>query len=249
MNYRWLLAFYNFCGVCFIKVTNNNQWKESKIFIIFGFLKIILLFILITLFLLSDEFLKKFFNQEVVQLTKYSEFSKNLLNLGAECFFLCCFIIFGVQFIRRKKIMKFFKAIDAYELKNDSKLKLFKAYKSTMIVNSGMNLIAIFIRNVKILRNDYLPAYIIWFLTIQLYFVIASVFIFFCNFQQFIIVALRNIKDELEIFLWNNKKFDELMTNLIKIDNFMETFENIFGLQLTIISINFVFSTVIYVRL
>lgn len=247
MNYRWLLAFNNFCGVCFIKITNQNEWRESKIFIIIGFLKTILLFILILLFASSEDFKNNLFKEESVLLKEYSEFSKRILNIAAQCLFFCALTISIVQYLRRRKILKFFKAFVEYNLRDESKIKLLKACKSRMIVNLGMNFISIFIRNFRILKNDYPPTYILWFLSTELYLVITSIFIFFCNFQQFIIIALNDIRIELDEYMWNNDKILKLFTKLMKIENFLMAFEENFGLQLTLISTNFVFSIVTYV--
>ena len=132
-------------------------------------------------------------------------------------------------------------------MKNHSKIKLIKSCSITTAFNVAILVISVFIRNSRILKNDYLPSYILWFLSSQLYLISVAVFTFFCNFQQFIVIALEEVNENLQDSVWNKEKFEKSLMNLIKIENFLRAFERNFGFQLTLISINYVFSLVTFV--
>ncbi|KAL7027069.1 hypothetical protein ACKWTF_005289 [Chironomus riparius] len=125
-------------------------------------------------------------------------------------------------------------------------MKLNKACSFSTFVNVGIFAISIVIRNLRILRNDYSPTYILWFLSSQLYLTVVTIFTFFCNFQQFIVIALREVKTSLQESECSTKKFEKSLTNLIKIENFLEAFEKNFGFQLTLVAVNYVFSIVTF---
>lgn len=245
MNYHKLLAFNNLAGVCYIKITKNNEWKESKFFIYYGVVKNFCVILALVSFVTSTEFKVKMFQKEAVELNQYSKFSKIILRVAVHCFYMCALTLIFTQYFRRKQILLFFKAINDFKLENASKIKLVKACSFTIIFNVGIFAISIFIRNLRILKNDYLPSYILWFLSSQLYLTTVTIFTFFCNFQQFIVIALKEVKANLH----DSKKFEESLTNLIKIEKFLEAFEKNFGFQLTLVSVNNVFSIVTFVSI
>ena len=247
MSYRKILAFNNFAGVCFIKITKNNEWKDSKIFRIYGFLKTFLVICGLSAFIFSKEFKAKMFNKEAVELNQYSKFSRIILQVAVQCFYLCGIVITFIQYFRRKQVMLFLKAITEFDLSKSSKIKLVKSCITSLIINIGITAITVLIRNLKILKNDYLPSYILWFLSTQLYLILTAIFAFFCNFQEFIIIALKEVEENIHDSFCDLKSFENSLINLIKIENFLEVFERNFAFQLTIVAVNYVFSIVTFV--
>lgn len=249
MYYRKLLAFNNFAGVCYIKVTKNNDWIESKLFKYYGILKTFFIVLAFIAFIASKEFKDKMFDKEAVELTQYSNFSKIILHVAVQCFYMCGVILIFIHYFRRKQILIFCKAINDFELRNDSKVKLIKSCSFSIILNLGIFALSVLFRNLRILKNDYLPTYILWFLSCQLYLTIVTVFTFICNFQQFLVAALKEVKENLQQSESNVEMFKKSTSNLIKIENFLKVFEKNFGFQLTLVAVNYVFSIVTFVSL
>lgn len=247
MSYHKLLTFNNFAGVCYIKITKNNEWIESRFFKYYGFVKTFFIILALISFITSKEFKDKMFRKEAVELNQYSKFSKIILNVAVQCFYMCGLILIFTQYFRRTNIMIFLKQICDFELTNSSKIKLAKACSYSIFINVGIFAISVLVRNLRILKNDYLPTYILWFLSSQLYLIIVTVFTLFCHFQLFILTALREIKENLQDSVLNSRKFEKSLQNLIKIENFFEKFEENFGFQLTLVSVNYVFSIVTFV--
>lgn len=93
----------------------------------------------------------------------------------------------------------------------------------------------------------YFPSFLVCFGIIQSNLVIYVTFNFICNFQHFVVLALREVKENLQSFPWNYQNLKICLKKFDKLEKIIEKFENIFGLQLTLISVNVVFSVVTFV--
>lgn len=247
MIHRWLLLLCNFSGMTFIKLSNKNEWKESKVFKFFGITKIISTISLYLSFTFIKDLRSKIFVKDVVEQKPYSDFSKKILNTSIVYFHICGLTLLIIQYVRRKKITNFFKLIQNYKLKKESIIKYQRACILNTLFNIGLLITAQFVKNFRLLRKDCFLAYFISFLTMQTQLIVLSLFNFVCNFKQFIVIALREERESLNRIVWNNKNLDIHLTNLMKIENCLEAFEENFGLQLTLITVNYMFSIVTFV--
>ena len=152
-----------------------------------------------------------------------------------------------MQFFKSKRTQKLLQNVKDYNLKEESRVKFQNACRLRTIFNICILTISTFIRNLKMLRNDYLPAYALWILSGQLFFITNFLLVFFWNFQQFILIALREVKDNLQDSVWNKDKVERCLTNLLKVEIFLEYFEQHFAFQLTLISSNYIFSNITFV--
>lgn len=244
---NWLLAFNNIIGICYIKVSKNGKLKESKFYKKLGIFKIIVILGFMMMFNIYRDSRKQFLKKETILLTKYSEFSKIILGVAVGSFYIGGLILIFAQLFRRNRTLKLLQEVKDFKLNEETKLEFQKACSSRTIFNVLILSISTLIRNLKMLKNDYLPTYAMWMFSAQLFFITTFVLVFFWNFQQFILIALKEVKKNLQESLWNKDKFDESLTNLIKIENLLEYFEHNFGFQLTLISVNNIFSNINFV--
>ena len=248
MNYRWLLFINNFCGFCFIKTSKNLELKESKCLKIYGIFKFIIV-ILITTSLSFYSVRKRIYISEARKLKHYSDFSRIIFEISNKYFHICAYLILLLQFVRRRRILKIFKQISKYELKAASKKKLKKICISNSIYYFGIISTVIIFRNMKVIKTEKFYSYIVWFATFQSHLIGLSTLNFLCNFQQFIVIALTEIEKNLENIIFDEWKLENNLTNYLKIENFLGAFEATFGLQVTFITVNCIFSIVTYVSI
>lgn len=248
MNYRWLTFINNFCGFYFIKTSKNFHFKESKFLKIYGILKFFIV-ILITTSLSFYSFRKKIYISQARKLKQYSNFSRIIFDVTNKYFHICAYLLLFLQFLRHKQILKILKQISNYELESASKQKL----KKVCIVNSiyyfGILSTVIIIRNMRILKTENYYAFIVWFATFQSHLIGLAMLNFLCNFQQFIVIAMTKIESNLRNQIWEESTLEKIFNSFMKIENFLAAFETTFGLQLTLITVNSVFSIVTYVSL
>jgi hypothetical protein len=97
------------------------------------------------------------------------------------------------------------------------------------------------------LKHDHFLSYLIWVFSAQLFFISSFVLVFFWNFQQFIVFALREIKESLQESMWNRQKLEKCLSKLTQIENLLKYFEHNFGFQLTLTSAVYIFSNITFV--
>lgn len=115
--------------------------------------------------------------------------------------------------------------------------------------NVGVFMTGVLIRQFILYDITYFPSYMVCFGIIQSNLVIHATFNLICNFQHFVVLALREVKERLQNLPWNNENLETSLEDFGKIEKIIETFESIFGLQMTLISVNIVFSVVTFVSM
>ena len=246
MNYRWLMFINNFCAFCFIKTSKNSELKESKCLKIYGFFKLFIV-IIITSSLSVYSFRKKIYISQARKLKQYSDFSRIIFEIANKYFHVCAYLLLFLQFIRHKRILKFLRQISKYELEAISRQKLKKVCIINSIYYFGILATIIITRNMRILKTKNYYAFIVWFATFQSHLIGLAMLNFVCNFQQFIVIALTEIEQHLINLILKKRTLENILMKFMKIENFLGAFETTFGLQLTLITVNCVFSNVAYV--
>ena len=242
MNYHWLIILNNIAGFTCIKFPNRNRWKESKILKYYSLIKIIFLIIILFIFAYSIDIRKNILKPDAFHLKYFSNLTKIVLLITVQYFNVCGILILIIHYKRRKQIIKFLKIIDEFKLKDVSKKKLQKLQILNTILNFILFTTGNLLRLFRLMKNDRFLSYVIWLILFQPHLTIILVLSFFANFQQFIIISLIEVNENLENFVMKKENLKKSLTNLVKIENFLEAFENIFGLQLTLITVNCIFS-------
>lgn len=238
------------CGLYYSKFNKSKkEWSELKFLKLIMYSRVISIIIFYTFFGISADFRNKFFKPDVLDLIHYSTFSKVILRYSINFLNFCGFLLIIIQYVRRKEITKFVKAIESFTLSDQSQVELRKKCIFDVTLNTVIVAGSIVFRNLRIFRNDYLPVIIVWIVSCQTYFIILSLLNFFSNFNQFIVIALRDTQKNLRDVVWNVKKLEESLINLVKIENFVEEFEKNFGLQLTTVTVNYTILIITFVSL
>jgi len=242
MNYHWLIILNNIAGVTYIKFPNKNQWKESKFLKFYAIIKIISLILIFPVLAFSQYLRKIILKPDVFELKFFSSLTKKVLFLSVHYFNICGLVILIIHYRHRKQITNFFKIIDEFELKVESRSKLQKIQILNTVFNFGLFLTVNLLRLFRLMKSDQLVSYLIWLILFQPHLTILSVLSFFPNFQQFIIIALKEVNENVEKFVMKKNILEKSLTKLGKIENFLEAFEKLFGLQLTLITVNCIYS-------
>jgi hypothetical protein len=242
MNYHWLIILNNIAGVTYIQFPNKKRWKESKFFKFYTVIKIIFLILILPVFAVSQDLMKIILKPDVFELKFFSSLTKKVLFLSVHYFNICGLVILIIHYRRRKQITRFFKTIDEFELKVESRTKLQKMQIINTFLNFGLFSTVNLLRLFRLMRTDRLLSYLIWLILFQPHLTILSVLSFFPNFQEFIITALKEVNEHLEDYVMQKKILEKSLTKLIKIENFLAAFEKLFGHQLTLITVNCIFS-------
>jgi hypothetical protein len=196
---------------------------------------------------ISAEIYEKLFSHNFTTLEDYSKFSKFVLLSAVKCFDCCAIVLITAQLIRRKSIQKFLSAINQFEIYENSKNQLKKNYFINLVAIVIFPTIVTLIRNSLIYRTDNIFAYIGWFASFKLNFAIAASFNFYNNFQQFVLVILKEIQVDFQDFEFSNDKLEKTIHKLLKIEYFLEIYEKIFGFQQTVANVTCVFAFVTFV--
>lgn len=250
MNHRWLIYLSNFSGITYIKVT-QNEFQISSILKRYSELKILSMVTLGIIFFTFPEFKHKFYKEDVIMLKYLSDFSRNILFIATQSFHISGLFISILQYSRKKKILKFLEELFNNPMGEKYKIKQRKIFVINTVLNVGFFMISSILRTLRVIKHEYLAAYPIGFITLQSHFVVLSLINLICNIQQTIVLAYHEIRDNLEHFKFSARKSQNVCENLQKlkkIEYFLKTFEDLFGLQLTIIATNFTFSSVLMVN-
>lgn len=247
MNYTWLLILNNFSGFSYFNISNKYPLKDSKILKIYGLLcTLTVAFHIYNLVLLKEGNLK-IYNPNTGTTHEYSSFSRFILYLSIRYFDLCGLLVQIFQYSRRKSINKFFKVLEQFQLKESSR----KILRRKCLINSltivGYCIVVMFIRNNFIFRRDSLIAFNAWIAEFYIHMILFTSFNFYCNFQQFLELALKDLKDDLQEFKFSEMNLEIVYIKFLKIETFLEHFERNFGFQFTMIVVNFVFSFITFV--
>lgn len=249
MNYIWLHILNNFSGFSYVNFLNKNRWSDSTFFKIYGLsctLAVGFHFYVIV-FLKGGNL--KIYSPNTGTVHEYSSFSRFILSFSIRYFNLCGFLVLIVQFLRRKSILKFFKAIEQFKLNERSKKLLRKKCLANSFIFVGYCIVVMFIRNSFIFKRDSIIAYNAWIAEFYIHMIIFTSFNFYCNFQQFMELVLKKLRNDIQEFEYNEMNLKELSVKLTGIENFFKHFERTFGFQFTMIIVNFVFSSVTFVSL
>lgn len=242
MNYHWLIILNNIAGITCIKFPNRNRWKESKFLKNYSLTKIIIIILILPIITFSTEVRKVILKPDVLNLKYFSPLTRIVLITSVQYFNVCGVIILIIHYARRKQVIKFIKIIDEFNLQDESRKKLQKLQILNTILSFGLFTLGNLLRLFRLMKSDQFISYLIWLILFQPHLAILSILSFFANFQQFIIIALKEVHENLEKFVINKKNLEKHLTNLIKIENFLANFEKIFGPQLTLITVNCIFS-------
>lgn len=116
-------------------------------------------------------------------------------------------------------------------------------------LNFGVILGTVLIRDIILFNTSKLLTYLIYYETLQAHLAVLAIINLFCNFQQFIVIALKELKSELENSFLSEKLLKNILENLLRIENFIEAFEKTFGFQMTLVTINGIFLLVTFVSI
>ena len=246
---KWLMILNNFSGVTFIKISPENRWKESKFLKFYAIFKFFYLIILFLSFHFINGLTAKVFKSNNNLLKNYSTFSKSVLRISVNYFYIYSFVMIVVQYYRRREVMSFLKAIESFEMTRNSRKSLKIRYIMNTAFNVGVFMSGVLIRETILYDITYFPTYIICFGIIQSNLIIYVTFNFICNFQHLIALALREVRENLQKYILNYENLEICLKSFDKIEKLIKNFENIFGLQLTLISVNVVFSVVTFVSM
>jgi len=247
MNYRWLLILNNLSGISYVQIFSRNKWKESVFLRIYAFVKLLIIILCRMLILVDGEKIKKFLRTEKRGLKSYSSFSRNILLLSFNFFRICGCIIIIIQYIRRWKVLRFLKAIESFKLSEESRTKLRNKCIVNTLFNVGVFLVGVLIRNFVLFDTKYLFSYVIYYEILQGHLVILTIINLFCNFQQFIVIALKEVINDIQNNFFSEKRLEKSLESLMKIEHFLQAFEKTFGTQLTLVTVNCVFLFVTFV--
>lgn len=247
MNFTWLHILNNFCSFTYIDLLHRELWKESKIFRIYGLLS--LFFVTFNFFAVNftKAGLKMILNPTSGNLDNYSNFSKFILFTGIKGISVCGLTVLIFQYYRRKSITKFLGAIAKFELSVYSKNLLEKKCILNTIIFFGYGMLVIFTRNFLIFRRDNVIAYITWISEFFVHIIIFTSFNFYCNFKQFLVIALKEVHEDLQDFEYSSKKLKKAINKFINVNYLLEIFENIFDIQFTTIIFIIVYLFVAFV--
>ena len=247
MNYSWLLVVNNVCSFTFIDFQMKKKYKESKFLIIYGISSIFLTILNSLLVSLSSEVYKSLFNFNTASLEEYSNFSKFVLLLAVRCFDVCGIVLLIAQLIRRRLTINFMTAINQFKMLESSTNQLkIKCCINFIFIVIFPTFIMI-LRDLFIYRFDNIFAFIGWFAAFKVNFIISASFNFYNNFQQFVLTILQEIQIDLQDFEFSNDKLEKSIIKFVKIENFLEHYEKVFGFQQTVANVTCVFAFVTFV--
>ena len=147
MNYHWLLILNNLSGISFIEIFSKSKWKESKLLGVYTFLKILIVILVGLLFEFYFKETSNFVKTDYGEQSGASKFSNNILASSIIFNHICGYSIIIIQYFRRRRTIKFFKAIDSFELLEKSKLDLKKKCIMNTFLNVGVLLVGLIISN------------------------------------------------------------------------------------------------------
>ena len=242
MDYSWLLILNNFSSFTFIDFHSKNKYLT-----IYGILSIFLTTLNLLLVSLSAEIFQSVVNFKTSSLENYSIFSKFVLLLSVRCFDLCGIVLLIAQLTRRRLIGNFLTAINQFKMLESTQNQLkIKCCINFIFIVVFPTLIMI-VRSLLIYRFDNIFAYIGWFAAFKVNFIISASFNFYNNFQQFLLIVLSEIQSDLQDFEFSNDKLEKSIIKFVKIENFLQYYEKVFGFQQTVANVTCVFAFVTFV--
>jgi hypothetical protein len=249
MNHRWLLILNNLSGISYVQIFTKQKWKESKLLRIYAFIKLLVVVLCFFLIYLNSDKIRNIVRAEDNVIKNYSKFSKYILFISINFYHISGFSVLIFQYIRRHETTKFLKIIDSFELTKESNIKLKKKCIINTLFNVGGFLVGVMICNVLLFDSHYALSYVLYYEVLITHIAILAIINFFCNFQQLILTNLKEVKEDLNNYFWSESFLNKSLEKLEKIEKCFEIFEKTFGFQLTLVTVNCVFSFVTFVSM
>lgn len=248
MHLRWLVLLNNLAGVSHIKL-DKDQVRVSKISTIYNFTKFVVMLIVFTSLTPMFNFKRKIYKAEAMDLYTLSTFSKKVLEYSTHSLHTAAYGILLINLLRRGDICRFYESAIKFVLKDERN----RRFKHRCVINTVFNVgffmsMSIF-RTFRLLNNDTILPYFVGCSTLQSHLGNLASFSFFCNFQHFIVLLLEEIEESIQEFSLRGARLRNVFAKLDEIENLLLNFEKVYGLQLTIITVTFTFSSVTFVSI
>lgn len=235
----------NFC----FKIDSINQLKISKLQLFLNVLKLSLVPIFLCFLKFNENARKRFFRGSINEGSK-KEFSILIFELAMCCITITIISVQILQILRRRKIMRFMEKLRKIKLSEQAKRKIIRkcfvnyvAILLFLIIDCSM-IFAMFTAiktpfGILIFISSCFPQLLIF-----------SFMILLKCIQDLLILDLQETFDELSRFILNNCdefKFQKLSLKIDFISSIFDDFEQVFGYQLTLISLTITILNVTYV--
>lgn len=241
---HFFINFYSFSSILCIK-TKNGQFIPSKIRVFFNILAIIFGLLFLISYTTSKTFRKLFYADDVADLKQYSNLSNIILQLYNYSSLCGTYVLLFLQGIRYKKTLRFIELI----LDDDILSEHFNSiYKGACIKNLITLLFVQFLfllpQFVAFLDFQKIYGVIFHFFSMYNYFPIIAFINLMHNFTIFVVLVLRQVRVDLK----NLNEIKQNLKKLQKVTKIMENFQEVFGDQITLLTVDFIFIATILVN-
>lgn len=226
---------YSFLGILSVKV-HQNRFKTSMFFAVFNALKVPAVQIF-TMFLIINPGLRlKIIKDHNAVKARYSKLSLNLMFLTSQLIQITTLLITLLHFMRRKKIESFLNDVAELSLDEKSASKFKKRWRKQFALSLSLFFIISGVQFVTKVNFSPVPVFCFAILVYP-YMVIMSFLSFLKAFELLFFVCLKDFKHALRTYLnkstFDFKSYHDLMTKHQKMFELCESFNKVFGLQVT----------------